>query len=1207
MNKVINFFKSAKGKLITGSVIGVIVVFFVFFQALNIYVGSEGFKKSVNSEFTNATGLELGYKKMNISLELPLSVRVKLEEPVVDYVNADSLFSSEKLNVRMELLPLLFKTVKISSLEASKLRINLARTVDGEFVGLQKLMPSDKNQNAASTPKSSSDMFNVILHDVKIADYKFVFVDAFDPFLLEIVAKGDNILIDNFDLKKEVSARVDGKFLVNGKEHFNYKADIKVNLASVMKDMEGGEAAVSEDNSKQEMNPVIEIAKNNLRAELDTKLNIKSLNNINGNFKVTKLSAKINDYQLPESGIDIVFKGHNLGINSELYVSRASVIKVNGKADFKKKVNTDITVKTSEISMVDLRNFVAAIETIIPGVNIKDVLVGGSFLVDAKVKSSADKLDCSGYINLNRISLGYRGFKPSLNNLNGQIALNSNGVVIDGIKANIDKSPLVISGNIDNKMTANITAMVPSLNLHSLFESLKESKNIDTESKKQIDKVKSLSGVISAKAILVGKLETIKPKVELHLSSFNIKHQDLPVPVTVSSGLVSLLDGKLKVAIPSLFLNSPSSAFNINGNVDFDDDIKFNLLAKGKLYEKDIAKLAGMQGLAKGVVPVTVEISGTPEKISTKAVVSNSSSNYLLLTGFDQNTNIVLDGVLENNSFEIVNTGLYTTNSKKLLDVSGKINDLNKKQPSLADVRVHTVSPIKVNLPVGISNSSFLAGDLLLNGVLTNPQMKGYIKVQNLVLPDMSVSAGVIDIKIENNLLSVKIPDLKAKSSSLSINAQGPSKFSMPYTISNVAVVSSFLNIDEVGSIFASVPAAPTTNTVASSASSKSASASDSPVLIKTGSLKVSRLMLNKTEFNNLTSNFSLDKKYNAILSSLKTSTMGGTASGKVVYNLMNGAVDMSVQGSDINSDTFAVKFLGMPSKTISGNASADANLKFSGVTPEEITKTLNGTVNITISNGEMGNLGRLDFYLKASNILSNNAVSAAVNKVINLSTLNQTGKFNKAYGTLTFSKGGNININSLKTQGPKMSLYMKGSLNDITFNGNLQVIGRLSQDMVDALGPLSQAAFDKVVSKLTPLTELLNIPLTGFQTTEGKADRTQVPKLTDNSDGAGMFLVKINGNVFKPASVKMFKWIKDEVPQTSSSDNTTQTDSDSSSQSQTNQAGTQTDSSADAAQTSPSSDQTQQPAQTKSNSAADKAEKIENLIKGTKQILLDF
>ena len=1206
MNKVINFFKSAKGKLITGSVIGVIVVFFVFFQALNIYVGSEGFKKSVNSEFTNATGLELGYKKMNISLELPLSVRVKLEEPVVDYVNADSLFSSEKLNVRMELLPLLFKTVKISSLEASKLRINLARTVDGEFVGLQKLMPSDKNQNAASTPKSSADLFNVILHDVKIADYKFVFVDAFDPFLLEIVAQGDNILIDNFDLKKEVSARVDGKFLVNGKEHFNYKADIKVNLASVMKDMEGGEAAVSEDSSKQEMNPVIEIAKNNLRAELDTKLNIKSLNNINGNFKVTKLSAKINDYQLPESGIDIVFKGHNLGINSELYVSRASVIKVNGKADFKKKVNTDITVKTSEISMVDLRNFVAAIETIIPGVNIKDVLVGGSFLVDAKVKSSADKLDCSGYINLNRISLGYRGFKPSLNNLNGQIALNSNGVVIDGIKANIDKSPLVISGNIDNKMTANITAMVPSLNLHSLFESLKESKNIDTESKKQIDKVKSLSGVISAKAILVGKLETIKPKVELHLSSFNIKHQDLPVPVTVSSGLVSLLDGRLKVAIPSLFLNSPSSAFNINGNVDFDDDIKFNLLAKGKLYEKDIAKLAGMQGLAKGVVPVTVEISGTPEKISTKAVVSNSSSNYLLLTGFDQNTNIVLDGVLENNSFEIVNTGLYTTNSKKLLDVSGKINALNQKQPSLANVRVHTVSPIKVNLPVGISNSSFLAGDLLLNGVLTNPQMKGYIKVQNLVLPDMSVSAGVIDIKIENNLLSVKVPDLKAKSSSLSINAQGPSKFSMPYTISNVAVVSSFLNIDEVGSIFASVPASPAANTVASSASSKSASTGDSPVLIKTGSLKVSRLMLNKTEFNNLTSNFRLDKKYNAILSSLKTSTMGGTASGKVVYNLMNGAVDMSVQGSDINSDTFAVKFLGMPSKTISGNASADANLKFSGVTPEEITKTLNGTVNITISNGEMGNLGRLDFYLKASNILSNNAVSAAVNKVINLSTLNQTGKFNKAYGTLTFSKGGNININSLKTQGPKMSLYMKGSLNDITFNGNLQVIGRLSQDMVDALGPLSQAAFDKVVSKLTPLTELLNIPLTGFQTTEGKSDRAQVPKLNDNSDGAGMFLVKINGNVFKPASVKMFKWIKDEVQQTSSSD-TTQSDSDSSSQSQTNQTGTQTDSSVDTTQTVPSADQTQQSAQTKSNSAADKAEKIENLIKGTKQILLDF
>ena len=98
------------------------------------------------------------------------------------------------------------------------------------------------------------------------------------------------------------------------------------------------------------------------------------------------MSAKINDYQLPESGIDIVFKGHNLGINSELYVSRASVIKVNGKADFKKKVNTDITVKTSEISMVDLRNFVAAIEKNNTGGNSKEGLGGGGFLDGGKGK-----------------------------------------------------------------------------------------------------------------------------------------------------------------------------------------------------------------------------------------------------------------------------------------------------------------------------------------------------------------------------------------------------------------------------------------------------------------------------------------------------------------------------------------------------------------------------------------------------------------------------------------------------------------------------------------------------------------------------------------------------------------------------------------------------------------------------------------------------
>lgn len=1186
-----NLSKNKTARIIAGVLAAIIIIAFIGVYSLNSYLESDSFKKRVNAEFSNATDLKLAYDSMDFKLAFPLRAQVDLKSPVIHYADNSVLFSADYLKTQVELLPLIFKTVEVSNFDLKNPDIFLQRNEGGVFLGLEKLIPQEEESDEIVVDDEKSDNnFNVVLHNIKINDYKISFIDAYAPKVLDVLLHGNLVAIDKFEKNKYVAARADGVFSINGKEHFRADADLKLNLASIMKNIEDNEQIEPSEKDNEEINPFYEISKNNLKANLSTKLMLKNTDNIKGNFDVTGICAQINNYQLPQSNLNLDFKGSDMSVVSKLFVSPSAFLDVNGKINYKKKINTDLTIKSSELKLKELKDFAMAIGTVIPDFDISALKTEGSLKIDANIKSTPKSLDCSGFVNLNNILLGYEGIKPTLNHLSGKIVLNEKGISLNNIKANLDKSPLSVSGNIDNKMNADIVASVPNLDLSSLLASLRAS-DINKDIKNQIDSVQSLKGNVSTKVLLKGKVEKIKPKAEMTLSSFYLKHKDLSTPLSAAKTTLMADDEKVTFDIPSLFVNSSKSSLKIKAEAELKDKIKFIVNADGALNESDITKLLGTSGLAKGSVPVFAEISGTPDKISTKVKVLNTSSNYLLLSGLEQNTNIVLDGILKGSTFEIVNTGIYTTNSKKLLDVSGKVTSINKKDPNLKDIRVHTTTPIKLNLPIGITNSAFLGTDLKVNGSLSKPKIDGYVKVQNLNLPQMSVNAGVIDINIDGSHLNIKVPNLKAKNSSLALSAEGPASFNMPYQVSKVTVVSPFLNIDEIAQLAASIPSSSSSLSSSSVAAASAVAIADSPVIIKTGTLSVDKLILNNTEFSNLSSKFALNKKYDAILSSLKTSTMGGIADGNVVYNLMNGSVDMKVNASNINSDTFAVKFLGMPSKTITGLSEAKASLKFSATSPEQITKTLNGNVDFSVSNGEMGSLGRLDFYLNASNIISNNAVSNALNKVINLSTLSQTGKFDRAYGKLAFYKGGMMKVNHFKTEGPKMSLYIKGDLNDINFKGDLQIMGRLSEDMVQSLGPLSQAAMDKVMSKLSPLTDLLNIATSLYQTTASDADKKQLPLLSGDNEGSAMFLVKINGDVFKPSSVKMFKWVT--TPTATPSSTTTTAPGSSSSD-----------------ESSAQSSQTQETSAPSSETAPKRqvdVEKLQQLIKDPKQILLNF
>jgi hypothetical protein len=120
------------------------------------------------------------------------------------------------------------------------------------------------------------------------------------------------------------------------------------------------------------------------------------------------------------------------------------------------------------------------------------------------------------------------------------------------------------------------------------------------------------------------------------------------------------------------------------------------------------------------------------------------------------------------------------------------------------------------------------------------------------------------------------------------------------------------------------------------------------------------------------------------------------------------------------------------------------------------------------------------------------------------------------------------MKINHLKVEGPKLSLFMKGTLNNLDSQGEIQIVGRLSQDMVQALGPLGQATLDRVVSAISPLTDIIRLTSSLYQTTVSATDKRQVPQLSQDNEGSKLFVVRINGNIYKPSSVRTFKWVQE-------------------------------------------------------------------------------
>jgi hypothetical protein len=234
-----------------------------------------------------------------------------------------------------------------------------------------------------------------------------------------------------------------------------------------------------------------------------------------------------------------------------------------------------------------------------------------------------------------------------------------------------------------------------------------------------------------------------------------------------------------------------------------------------------------------------------------------------------------------------------------------------------------------------------------------------------------------------------------------------------------------------------------------------------------------------------------------------------GKFGGNIEYNLKNDGFATKLQARSVSASPIFDIIL-LKKDSLSGTMDFDSELTGNMLSKQ----SLNGNVKFVVRNGHMGTLGKLEHLLYAQNVIADNMLRTSLSGVTRAITLRDTGLFKYLRGDIDL-KDGIAHINSLQSQGPLMSLFIKGQYNPMIDYAKLIVLGRLSNEIIESLGPFGDFSLNKLMIMLTGDENKLNIQA---------EDIDKLPQLP--AKNTKEFMTVINGILEKPSSVVQFSWI---------------------------------------------------------------------------------
>ena len=1145
------------------------------------------YKSDIQKIVKDQTNLSLDFNNAKIITTPLLGVGVKADNISVQLPDGSALFTSDSVKTRIALPSLFLLTAKVSCLEVVNPAVNLEIVNNEQFKVIQlveEILNKGKEQKLEQVQQveEKKSWFNpawirIKVPNIVISDYSVLINDLKSSHYLKLT--GEELRLGYFNGKV---AKLKTFAELYSDENKNISANVDINTF-----LPPPAPALDKEDDPAEridipfINPVEMYRKYDLKANLDTKLRIRnSHNGINsyGHLNIDNITMKVSHLVLPESYFRVKTFGQTADIDTNIYAAKDQNIALLGKLNYGKHPKMDMSIKSADIKFNDMLILAKAFLDSLSVYNELDRIVAtGSVKSDCYIKTNFKKLKSLGSIVISNGGLSVKGVGKVLRDANVNIVLDNNLLDIKNSTLYVNNSRVDIDGRIDKKSVADITIKADKIPLPVLFDAFAPKQVRNSYNFKSCDATLelALNGKLkNAIATVKAGLENLyfadkkggfvikdnKLSAEIFANSKELKgvvnNKDFAIELPQTKSAIKVPDFETEIADKNVVIKENKLLFNDKTAITYFGEIinyeKLNLInfrANGDVSTDDLIKIIGKDFKSfinsKGEIPVKLTFNGNAKKQTLFAQALADKNNFITPVNYDElrDKDVALQSTVDfkANRIKIKNTGLSIRN----ITVDEKGREIVEYEP-ISDIdgtiEGNRINLIKISIPKtmhgnihAFADSNYqLSGKAYVFGELSAPRMRGGFEIANLSIPELLLDLRKLDLRFRGHEADLVVEDLLLNGSDI----QNKTTFSLlpasVFNIFNTNVSSRYFNLDRVMAVVErAMKYVPGVNNGVNNEVNNgvnngvnSTAPADIPVIIHDGKIDFARIITGNIDLRNTVSKISM--RNNVLrLQNLRTNAFKGQVNGNISVNLLSMLLDIDVKGKNIDVEKAMLDACAMKD-TLSGIADFNADISLSGATLEEQMRSLKGTVDFSVKDGQFGPFAKLENLILAENIRESQFFQTAIGGIISGLLTIDTTHFAELNGVLTFDDG-ICHIEPITSLGDILSLHIFGDFDLLRNYADMKVRARMASLISNLLGPLGAINPANLLSNAASLNIVTAKAFSIFCEMVPEEELEILPSFANSyvDNAATKFQIVVRGDVAKPLTlVKSFKWL---------------------------------------------------------------------------------
>lgn len=1089
-----------------------VVLYYAALISIPNIVDLNKYKESFAQEIEKQSGFKLSCEDIRFERSLTPYFKVKVHHYVLLYPNGEIFMKINDANLKVRILPLLFKKIIIKDAKFIRPIINI--TLYKDFSTSLDRYLTGKSVNTGGYT------LNSIISDTVCERYKIKFYDETTSKIFYL--EGDNLKILDLIQGEKVNVVLKGALFEDDKKYISYDVSIKSYLG--------------EFNNKLTMSPFKQIYDYDVRGNVTGNLEIAKNNNLKGNLLLDDFQLKIDDNILSKNIAKLSFKGEEVEIISSLHTSSKDEVNINGKFNYGKRKYINLVTNAKNINLEKLQKLINVLSQSLnipnkyPEINIKGLLNA-----DFTIHSDMKKLKSSGKAEIVNAQVSHKDLPYKVDKINSIVNFDNNKIVIEKAQAYVNSTPLNLEGTINEDVSLNLKASSDNLDLNAItklfikkedmpFSFVRGKLSFVSDISGKVDKdlvidtqvdVKGFSGVEKINKIPVNiqnlgfKIRNDKNKYngEVLLSDVNLIFNKKPI----TSQLFKISFDNNSIKIPVNTVNIIDSKVNLQGVIsDYHKNITGHVDLSGDILAKNLAQIMSeyinQPYKAVGNIKTAVSLDIHKDNVNLGVKLKANKDNYLSYLVIRELLNkpsiFNIDAQIFGENIHLKDLSItedISTKPEPKIKITGQV--INRKEPELKNLKVQIPQPISASMNFFGGEEVSLSGDLLLNNTLKNPDIKGNIRVQKYVIKKFYTLVRNADISLSNANIRVIAPDVTVNDSKMNLILDVQPKMTDTLTITNAQVNSLNLNL----------------NTLFPVVDKERNPFAAAKINVKKGSATINNFQVADLKSKDISSDFSV--KDNILkVERVSATAYNGKVSGSINYDFNHAQLDVNLigKGLDIKSSLFDLCKL---EDNLGGIADFTSSVSLRVGDLESVLKSLSGKVTFNAIDGKMGTLGKFEYYMNAQNLLYHGLLNATLNRIVDAVKPNNTSRYKMAKGRLFFQNG-YIIAEEIHTCGQNMSLFIKGRYNMLSNLANIDIYGRISDDIKTKLGSFADVSISELVNGQPSKKNVNTLVVPAYL-----IDNIQLWNRSDNAN-TNTFKVNVYGNINYPSAINSFSWV---------------------------------------------------------------------------------